>query len=80
MSELTVCRHKINNYFNISFISSFAAHIYFFACNPQKYRKMRRRQDEHGMSDAPFIMPDIVSLIPKKTKKKLDIINWTAVM
>jgi hypothetical protein len=28
---------------------------------PQKYRKMRRRQDEHGMSDAPYIIPDIVS-------------------
>lgn len=22
---------------------------------------MRRRQDEHGMSDAPYIIPDIVS-------------------
>lgn len=27
----------------------------------QKYRKMRRRQDEHGMSDAPYIIPEIVS-------------------
>lgn len=27
----------------------------------QKYRKMRRRQDEHGMSDAPYIIQDMVS-------------------
>lgn len=29
---------------------------------PQKYRKMRRRQDEHGMSDAPYLIPEIVSI------------------
>lgn len=35
--------------------------IITISLSTQKYRKMRRRQDEHGMSDAPYIIPEIVS-------------------